>query len=207
MADTKISALAAGSAITATDVFPAVETAGVGPVAKTAAQIKTWVTSANFVNQGVISLGGLSQSDTSQGSNPVLRAGAVGGFAITRGDDTGTSLHLFCQNVQTASNGLFLWNSITSNYGTLTPDTGLARNAAGVVEINNSTPGIFRDIKARNVITSPLTVATLVAAATAGAGARSFVTDATVTTFMTTVVGGGANAVPVVSDGTNWKIG
>jgi hypothetical protein len=54
------------------------------------------------------------------------------------------------------------------------------------------------------------TVAALTAAypaATAGAGARAFVTDATVTTFMSTVAGGGANAVPVVSDGTNWKIG
>lgn len=38
-------------------------------------------------------------------------------------------------------------------------------------------------------------------------GVRYFVTDATVTTFMSTVVGGGASKVPVVSDGTNWKIG
>ena len=36
----------------------------------------------------------------------------------------------------------------------------------------------------------------------AGAGARSFVTDATATTFLSTVAGGGANKVPVVSDGT-----
>lgn len=51
------------------------------------------------------------------------------------------------------------------------------------------------------------TVAGLTAAATAGAGARSFVTDATATTFLSTVAGGGANKVPVVSDGTNWLIG
>lgn len=42
MADSKISALTSGSAIAATDVFPAVETTGTGPVKKTAAQIKTW---------------------------------------------------------------------------------------------------------------------------------------------------------------------
>ncbi len=51
------------------------------------------------------------------------------------------------------------------------------------------------------------TVATLTAAATAGAGARDFVTDATVTTFASVVVGGGANAVPIFSDGTDWRIG
>jgi glutamine amidotransferase-like uncharacterized protein len=39
------------------------------------------------------------------------------------------------------------------------------------------------------------------------AGARNLVVDANSTTFMSTVAGGGANIVPVVCDGTNWKIG
>jgi hypothetical protein len=56
-------------------------------------------------------------------------------------------------------------------------------------------------------VTGSITVAGLPSAATAGAGARLFVTDATVTTFLSTVAGGGANKVPVVSDGTNWLIG
>lgn len=51
------------------------------------------------------------------------------------------------------------------------------------------------------------TVATLPSASTSGAGAKAFVSDATATTFASTVVGGGANNVPVYSDGTNWKIG
>lgn len=51
------------------------------------------------------------------------------------------------------------------------------------------------------------TVATLPAAAAAGAGARAFVSDANATTFASTVAGGGANKVPVFSDGTNWLIG
>ena len=54
---------------------------------------------------------------------------------------------------------------------------------------------------------TPCLVAALPAAATAGAGARAFVTDASATTFASTVTGGGANKVPVYSDGTNWKIG
>lgn len=58
--------------------------------------------------------------------------------------------------------------------------------------------------------TTATTVASLVAAATAGAGARSFVTDSTVVAsgnFGAIVAGTGANAVPVYSDGTNWRIG
>jgi hypothetical protein len=53
------------------------------------------------------------------------------------------------------------------------------------------------------------TVATLPSASgtTAGAGARAFVTDANATTFASIVAGGGANGVPVYSDGTNWRIG
>lgn len=51
------------------------------------------------------------------------------------------------------------------------------------------------------------TVVTLPAASAVGAGARRFVTDATATTFLSVVAGGGANSVPVVSDGTNWLIG
>jgi hypothetical protein len=54
------------------------------------------------------------------------------------------------------------------------------------------------------------TVATLPSASTSGAGARAFVTDANATMTAgigTTVAAGGANAVPVYSDGTNWKIG
>jgi hypothetical protein len=55
--------------------------------------------------------------------------------------------------------------------------------------------------------TTVYTVATLPSAATAGVGARSFVSNATVTTFASIVAGGGANQVPVYSDGTNWRIG
>ena len=51
------------------------------------------------------------------------------------------------------------------------------------------------------------TVATLPSAVTSSVGARAFVSDATATTFASTVAGGGANKVPVYSDGTNWRIG
>jgi len=51
------------------------------------------------------------------------------------------------------------------------------------------------------------TVATLPSAVTSGTGARAFVTDALAPVFGSTVATGGAVAVPVYSDGTNWKVG
>jgi len=55
--------------------------------------------------------------------------------------------------------------------------------------------------------TTNYTVATLPSAATSGAGARTFVTNALTPSFGSTVVGGGGVFTPVYSDGTNWKVG
>jgi hypothetical protein len=57
------------------------------------------------------------------------------------------------------------------------------------------------------VRTTPVTVSALPSAATAGAGARAFVTDANSITFNASAVGGGANNMPVFSNGTGWFIG
>jgi hypothetical protein len=64
------------------------------------------------------------------------------------------------------------------------------------------------------IVTAPRTLAAgasqIASAATAGAGARSFVTDATMSMALgvgTVATAGGANSVPVYSDGTNWLIG
>ena len=73
----------------------------------------------------------------------------------------------------------------------------------------NRVDAILDQLKTEDLI-SPLTnytVATLPSASTSGVGARSFVTNALAPAFGSTVVGGGAVAVPVYSDGTNWKVG
>jgi hypothetical protein len=51
------------------------------------------------------------------------------------------------------------------------------------------------------------TVSALPAAATVGAGARAFVTDALTPVFGSAVTGGGAVGVPVYSDGSTWLVG
>jgi hypothetical protein len=52
-----------------------------------------------------------------------------------------------------------------------------------------------------------VTVANLPSPVTAGAGARATVSDANATTFNSVVAGGGANILPVFSDGMDWRIG
>ena len=93
-------------------------------------------------------------------------------------------------------------------------DLALARNAAGVVEVNNGTRGQFRDLKLRNltstggvIANSVYTVGTLPSASASGAGAQAFVTDALTPVFGNAVDAGGAVKTPVYSDGTNWIVG
>ena len=80
-------------------------------------------------------------------------------------------------------------------------DTALARDSAGVVKVTDGSTGTGY------VKQTPVAVSALPAAATVGAGTRGFVNDANATTFASVVAGGGANTVPVYSDGTNWLIG
>jgi hypothetical protein len=73
----------------------------------------------------------------------------------------------------------------------------------------NRLDAILDQLKASG-IQPPLTnytVTTLPSAVTSGIGARSFVTNALGPTFGAVVVTGGAVAVPVYSDGTNWRVG
>ena len=86
-------------------------------------------------------------------------------------------------------------------------DTALSRNSAGVVEVNNGTSGTLADILARSFKNTPVAFASLPSAATLGSGARAFVNNALTPVFGSAVVGGGAVAVPVYSDGTNWIVG
>ena len=82
------------------------------------------------------------------------------------------------------------------------------QNAVGATNemiIANSTSNIIQF--ATVVKTIPTTFAALPSAATAGAGARAFITDANTVTFASQVTGGASNNMPVFSDGTNWLVG
>lgn len=91
-------------------------------------------------------------------------------------------------------------------------DTQLSRNASGVVEVNNGTPGTFRDIKLRALQSSGVTFANL---PTASSGYEAYITDGlaancgdtTCTTWGTTVTsGGGALKLLIWYNGVNWTL-
>lgn len=64
----------------------------------------------------------------------------------------------------------------------------------------------MEELRSRFLTNNAYTVANLPAAADYPYS-RTFVTDASATTFASIVAGGGANIVPVFSNGTNWVIG
>ena len=141
-----------------------------------------------------------------------IRWGASYGFRYWAGNDAsyvrvitngGELLGFGAESLRMGTNRITFGTSL----GAAGIDTGLARNAAGVVEVNNGTAGTFRDIKARTFLTEGVvrlkgyTVATLPAGTV---GDVAYVTDALAPAFLTTVVGGGAVVAPVFYDGTNW---
>ena len=116
--------------------------------------------------------------------------------------------------LQDATNFIALRNGVSAQtvrlYNTYTDASNYERYSqtwsSNVLYLKNENAGTG-SARLMVPVTGATTVASLPAAATAGAGARSMVTDATATTFASTVAGGGSNKVPVVSDGTNWLIG
>jgi carbon monoxide dehydrogenase subunit G len=103
--------------------------------------------------------------------------------------------------------------------------TGTGANITGTLDVTantnlvnlNATLGNFiSNVSANNFVanyvvkTTAVTFAALPSAGTAGAGARAFITDGNLAmagNFGSLVTGGASNGVPVVSDGTNWRIG
>lgn len=119
----------------------------------------------------------------------------------------------FTGGINLASGNRIVWGSSTIN-NTLSGtsgDVGLIRNAAGVIEVNSGTTGAFRDLKLRDLTASGLICAGTYTAGTlpiAAANAYKFATvsDSSVTTFGSTVAGGGSSKVQVYSNGTNWTV-
>lgn len=97
----------------------------------------------------------------------------------------------------------WLFNSAGNNFGAhllASTDNTYDIGASGA----NRPRNLFMASWLRMAVT---TVASLPAAATAGAGARMFVSDALAPTFGSAVAGGGAVTVPVYSTGTAWNVG
>lgn len=133
-------------------------------------------------------------------------------FVTTNAVEIASSSWRGGRGITIISSSNIAWSSTTGVAGTV--DAGLARNAAGVLEVNSGTAGNLRDLTLRNMTMSgtqkvgAYTVASLPAAA-ANSGCEAQVTDSTVPSagnFGATVSGGGSNRVKVFSNGANWVI-
>lgn len=130
---------------------------------------------------------------------PVAQAFSVQGVVAGTTNTSGADFSIY----GSASTGTGNGGSIKL-YTSPAGGSGSAQNAGALaLTIDSTKLATF----AGAVKTLSTVVASLPSASTSGAGARAFVTDATATTFHSTVAGGGANKVSVVSDGTNWLIG
>jgi hypothetical protein len=96
---------------------------------------------------------------------------------------------------------------VSGNISTSGIITGNSLVTYGNATIGGSLNTSGYGVTAAFVKTIPVTVASLPTAGSTFRGVRSFVTNATTTTFASIVVGGGTNPVPVYCDGTNWRIG
>lgn len=118
---------------------------------------------------------------------------------------SGSTMAFYSPGVRTRDTGEIAWSSTTTVAGSV--DVAMHRASAGVLAIDNGTAGTYRDLLVRNVKTDPVAFASLVAAATAGTGARAMITNCSHATFGTAADGGGSTKVPVYSDGASWLVG
>ena len=95
------------------------------------------------------------------GVSNIIYLGALGSTVYTRRDSTRFEWHYNAncchinmneQSFVMGSAGYLAWCSGSNSLGT--PDAGVTRNAAGVVEINNGTAGTLRDLSCRAITAS-----------------------------------------------------
>lgn len=173
----------------------------------------------------------------SSGANNTIIGSRAGSGSMTGNDNVGIGYSAFSnspvsgnnniaigsnvlQGLTSGANNTFIGVSAGSSFATGSNTTVIGYNAnpsstsvSNEITLGNSSvtslrvPGLSLTAGVKWINLGESTVAGLAAAATAGSGARAFVTDANATTFAAIVAGGGANKVPVYSDGTNWRIG
>lgn len=177
----------------------------VASVGSLAADIKVLDLSATWNNAAVTFTGiKLDVTNTASNINSNLLNFLVGGVSK--------------MSLKGSTGSLTLAGSLNCN-GILMLSGGIGFPSSNLVSVN---PLGLPFIKAYNgvttlhgfmcsvVSTEPVAVASLISVFAVPVGSRGFVTDATQTLSAglgAVAVGGGANSVPVYSDGTDWRIG
>jgi hypothetical protein len=167
------------------------------PVAATSSSLQD-----GTIDYGLTVPGTLYITSPGSGANQGIRIDtSTDNFAATDSGITitsGAGIHITNDPISLTNTGLSLVNG-----GNL--PLNIQNNGTGGTTIIDHNGVAIDFIKARTVYSAAGTP--IVAAATAGVGARAFVSDATANTFGTAYTSGGTNKVPVWSDGTSWFIG
>lgn len=187
------------------------------------------ITGTNLSVTGLSNLGAVGNVKISGGSNGFfLKTDGTGNLTFTSPASTqspapmptyvpvGTDLSISANYQGLYSVPIVVDGSLTVD-GVLVQVDGIVGSANTQIIFNNvgnttGSPNLTfntttNTITTTVVKTTPVTVANLPLAATVGAGARAYVTNANTVTFLAVVGAGGSNSVPVVSNGTNWVVG
>lgn len=150
-----------------------------------------------IANQVALSRGDGTAVNRQFNARHIVLSGApnAGSYPIVIGSDQ-------FQGIQMASGRLLGWSASSTDAVTL--DTAFARNAAGVIETNNGTPGTFISLVTKSVRGAAVTFANLPAAPVEGMLVA--VTDSTTVVWGATITGTGANHVLAYYNGTNWTV-
>jgi hypothetical protein len=136
---------------------------------------------------------------------------AVGGDKLLDNDNTNDNIQLVANKWLSSCTGVTTGGTPLTMMWSKPPATGESTTVPGDGAFFSSASAVAAlAYFFRTVGTTPLPVASLQTCNAANKGARSFVTDSNVAmaaNFGGIIGSGGANQVPVVCDGTNWRIG
>jgi hypothetical protein len=146
------------------------------------------------------------------GAATFLSITAIGGNASLGNTIVNSNIALWgsASNVLTLTDIGFVGANVRVNIGGATASFPAIKRSSTKLQIRLADDSDDAPLTTFTVKTKALTVAALPSASTEGAGTRAFVTDASTTLILglgTTVTGGGANSVPVYSDGSSWLVG
>ena len=171
--------------------------------------IASWATTVNGYNQMVLqntNAGATASTNFNVSNDLATMSTFYGEFGINSSGFTGSGAFSQASAVYLAAASSDL---VIGTYGS--NPIHFVVNSGGTDAMTIATTGAVTTsasiIAGSTVKTATYTVAGLPAAATAGAGARAYVTDALAPSFSAAVTGGGTVPVPVYSDGTTWRVG
>lgn len=207
MADQKITDLTADSAPTSDDLVVVVNDPGGTPVNRkvTLTNLTKGLAEASASVKGIVTISNQSFAGSKTFTEDII---GQNDWRFQIGATSGNVMYMTLSNraLRFANNMVQTWSDTDDSVGGggAAVDTGLARNSAGVLEVNNQNKGTFRDILVRGLRSNAVAFSSAIGSPAEGT-LQAF-TDSTTSTPGATITGGGSNHVLGYYNGTNWKV-